>query len=350
MDLTAKSDPPATPDKGTKLPASTAAAKPEIKPTVEQEIEALKNRIDELENQVKAAQTAALADSADTAALKAAEKSLAAGGAAVPTAAPTAATSASPGFSSSSAGQDAAAPPATAAPAPPEISAQTTTKGEPFPGDWTWLNSNGHRPIARWQPSTSRRSFAPTQTTPWITTTPRTTTLGGSTETFRSDEWQLEQISVGGDIHINNVRGRILTMDGLFATTTPRNDASPSRGQWDLAGAYKYVSEAWGGYHWDVSSRPQRRCRHLRLVHRPFQLLQLRQLDLSAIIRFLEHTLVLQRPSHSMVSHEEAEDRAVDHQRLAVLCTLQRQAWPGRTDSLAPHALPGFCLEQLRSG
>ena len=31
-----------------------------------------------------------------------------------------------------------------AAPAPPEISAQRTTKGEPFPGDWTWLNGNGH--------------------------------------------------------------------------------------------------------------------------------------------------------------------------------------------------------------
>ena len=82
---------------------------------------------------------------------------------------------------------------------------------------------------------------------------PHDDSLGGSTETFRSDEWQLEQISIGGDIHIDNVRGRILTMDGLFATTTPRNDASPSRGQWDLANAYKYVSEAWGGYHWDVA-------------------------------------------------------------------------------------------------
>jgi hypothetical protein len=82
---------------------------------------------------------------------------------------------------------------------------------------------------------------------------PKDDTMGGATESFRSDEWQLEQISIGGDIRINNVRGRILTMNGLFATTTPRNDASPSRGQWDLAGAYKYVSEAWGGYHWDVA-------------------------------------------------------------------------------------------------
>ena len=73
---------------------------------------------------------------------------------------------------------------------------------------------------------------------------PKDDSLGGSTETFRADEWQLEQISVGGDIHINNVRGRILTMDGLFATTTPRNDASTSRGQWDLSGAYKAVLDA----------------------------------------------------------------------------------------------------------
>ena len=62
----------------------------------------------------------------------------------------------------------------------------------------------------------------------------------------------LEQVSVGGDIRIDNVRGRILTMNGLFATTTPRNDASYNRGQWNLSGAYRYFSEAWGGYHWDV--------------------------------------------------------------------------------------------------
>jgi hypothetical protein len=35
-------------------------------------------------------------------------------------------------------------------------------------------------------------------------------------------------------------------MDGLFATTTPRNDASDGVAQWDLKDAYKYVSEAWG--------------------------------------------------------------------------------------------------------
>jgi hypothetical protein len=39
----------------------------------------------------------------------------------------------------------------------------------------------------------------------------------------------------------------------LFATTTPRNDGSYGVGQWDLRGAYKYVSEAWGGYHFNVN-------------------------------------------------------------------------------------------------
>jgi hypothetical protein len=78
-------------------------------------------------------------------------------------------------------------------------------------------------------------------------------TMGGSTESFRNGEFQLEQISIGGDFHWQNVRGRLLTMDGLFATTTPRNDASAGVGQWDLRDAYRYVSEAYGGYHFDVS-------------------------------------------------------------------------------------------------
>ena len=78
-------------------------------------------------------------------------------------------------------------------------------------------------------------------------------TMGGSTESFRNGEFQEEQISVGGDFHWQNVRGRILTMMGLFATTTPRNDASAGVGQWDLRNAYRYVSEAYGGYHFNVN-------------------------------------------------------------------------------------------------
>ena len=146
----------------------------------------------------------------------------------------------------------AAAPPPAAAPAPPEISAETTTKEAPFPGDWTWLNSGGHNVDSPMSTKYFTPEFRADANFTLDYNHPEDDSLGGSTETFRSDEWQLEQISAGGDIRIQNVRGRILTMDGLFATTTVRNDGSPNRGQWDLANAYKYVSEAWGGYHWDV--------------------------------------------------------------------------------------------------
>jgi Putative beta-barrel porin-2, OmpL-like. bbp2 len=120
-------------------------------------------------------------------------------------------------------------------------------------GDFTWLNGNA-------------RTKAPIFDTKFYTpeirfdthymvsfNQPRDHTLGGSTEMFRSGEFQLEQISVGGDFHWNNVRGRVLYMGGLFAVTTPRNDASPAVGQWDITSAYKYTSEAWGGYHFDVA-------------------------------------------------------------------------------------------------
>jgi hypothetical protein len=150
-------------------------------------------------------------------------------------------------------GQAAPAPAPAAAPAAPEISAETTTKSAPFPGDWTWLNSNGHAVDSPMATKYFTPEFRADANYILDYNHPKDDTMGGATESFRSDEWQLEQMSIGGDIRIQNVRGRILTMDGLFATTTPRNDASPNRGAWDLAGAYKYISEGWGGYHWDVA-------------------------------------------------------------------------------------------------
>jgi hypothetical protein len=78
-------------------------------------------------------------------------------------------------------------------------------------------------------------------------------TIVGSTEEFRSGEFQIEQVSFGGDFHWENVRARFLALFGDFSTTTPRNDASSSVGQWDLPDAYRYFSEANAGYHFDVN-------------------------------------------------------------------------------------------------
>jgi len=125
---------------------------------------------------------------------------------------------------------------------------------EPFAyADWTWLNGTPRNKDAVWD----SKFFTPEIRfdTDFVSSLnhPEDDTLGGSTEIFRSNEVQVEQISVGGDFHWQNVRGRILTMGGMFAVTTPRNDGSVGRGQWDLTGAYKYFSEAYGGYHFNVN-------------------------------------------------------------------------------------------------
>jgi Putative beta-barrel porin-2, OmpL-like. bbp2/Carboxypeptidase regulatory-like domain len=80
---------------------------------------------------------------------------------------------------------------------------------------------------------------------------PHDHTIVGSTEEFRSGEFQIEQVSFGGNFHWDGVQARFLSMLGLFSVTTPRNDASAGVGEWDLQGAYKYMSEANAGYHWD---------------------------------------------------------------------------------------------------
>jgi hypothetical protein len=125
---------------------------------------------------------------------------------------------------------------------------------EPFAyADWTWLNGTPRNKDAVWD----SKFFTPEIRfdTDFVSSMnhPKDDTLGGSTEIFRSNEVQIEQISFGGDFHWQNVRGRVLTMGGMFGVTTPRNDASVGRGQWDLRGAYKYFSEAYGGYHFNVN-------------------------------------------------------------------------------------------------
>ena len=139
----------------------------------------------------------------------------------------------------------------TVADSTPNISAERTTKSAPFPGDWTWMNSNGRVVDSPMSTKYFTPEFRADTNYTWDHNHPSDDSMGGSTETFRSDEFQLEQLSFGGDIRVDNVRGRFLTMFGEWATTTPRNDASYNRGQWDLSDAYRYVSEAWGGYHFD---------------------------------------------------------------------------------------------------
>lgn len=124
---------------------------------------------------------------------------------------------------------------------------------EPFAfGDWTWLNGN---PRIKDLPLDSK-FFTPEIRFDlayiYDFAHPADDTIGGSAEVFRAQEFQLTQLGVGGDFHWDNVRGRIMTQVGMYSQTQPRNDASPARGQWSLADAYRYLAEAYGGYHFDV--------------------------------------------------------------------------------------------------
>jgi hypothetical protein len=131
--------------------------------------------------------------------------------------------------------------------------APSNQKAEPFSfADFTWLNGN---------PRTKDTPYATSFFTPEIRSDvdyvydfrhPKDDTIGGSSEVFRSNEVQLTQFGVGGDFHYDQVRARLMTQFGLYSETTPRNDASPARGQWNLADAYRYLSEAYGGYHFNV--------------------------------------------------------------------------------------------------
>jgi hypothetical protein len=124
---------------------------------------------------------------------------------------------------------------------------------EPFAfADFTWLTGNAR---------TKDTPYATEFFTPEIRVDanytydfrhPQDDTIGGSSEVFRSNEVQLTQLGVGGDFHYQNVRARVMTQFGMYSQTTPRNDASPARGQWNLDNAYRYVSEAYGGYHFNV--------------------------------------------------------------------------------------------------
>ena len=75
--------------------------------------------------------------------------------------------------------------------------------------------------------------------------------MGGSSELFREGEVQLEQLGIGGDFHYDNVRARFMTQFGAYSTATIRNDGSYANGEWDLADANRYLSEAYGGYHFN---------------------------------------------------------------------------------------------------
>ncbi len=123
---------------------------------------------------------------------------------------------------------------------------------EPFAfADFTWLTGNPRTKDSPLDTKAFTGEFRADTNYTYSFNRPQDDTISGSSEIFRHNEVQLTQLGIGGDFHVDNVRGRLMTQFGMYSQTTPRNDASPGRGQWNLDSAYRYISEAYGGYHWD---------------------------------------------------------------------------------------------------
>lgn len=136
-------------------------------------------------------------------------------------------------------------------PSPAVDSAKAST--EPFSRfDWTWLNGNSRQPKSVLDSKYFTGEFRADVTYIADFNHPADHTLSGTSESGRTGEVQLQQLGIGGDFHAGRAHGRLMTQFGLYSTMTARTDASPTRGQWRLDDAYRYLSEAYGGYHWDA--------------------------------------------------------------------------------------------------
>lgn len=125
---------------------------------------------------------------------------------------------------------------------------------EPFAfADFTWLNGNNRQEKAALDGEYFTGSFLLDVNYTSSNHHPIDHTVVGSTALSRDNEFTLAFLGFGGDFHYEGARGRVMTQFGLRSTVVPRNDGSVNRGQFNLDTALRYISEAYGGHHWDVS-------------------------------------------------------------------------------------------------
>ena len=142
--------------------------------------------------------------------------------------------------------------PSTAAATEAAVSASAADErpAEPFAfGDFTWLNGNNRQHTAALDSPMFTGSFLLDTNYTYSFAHPIDNTVVGSTALSRNNEFTLAFLGFGGDFHNGMARGRLMTQFGMRSTIVPRNDFSTTRGQYDLATALRYVSEAYGGIH-----------------------------------------------------------------------------------------------------
>jgi len=233
-------------------PGTSGAQQPA--PTVLEELSAMKRRIEKLEAELKAAKGEAVGASPTIPASSTVGESrtVLAPGTLDPSRTVAAVGDANPEAGAPSpADQSSSQPeaqPAAAAPAEPAVDLQT-----PFAfADFTWMNSNSRNHDEVLDGKYFSGEFRVDTNYMYDYNHPIDHTLDGTTEGERTGEFVIQALNIGGDFHAGNMQGRILTQFGAVSTAVPRNDASYSQGQWDLADAYRYMSEMYAGYHINV--------------------------------------------------------------------------------------------------
>ncbi len=115
-----------------------------------------------------------------------------------------------------------------------------------------------------WQNGSDRRTSPPVLTTKYFTgnimfdanythsyNNPNDNTVVGSTALARNNEMQVSSVNLGGEFNYENARAKIMMQFGTRSTVIPRNDYSVYKGQYQLDNAYRYLSEAYAGYHFN---------------------------------------------------------------------------------------------------
>jgi hypothetical protein len=157
-------------------------------------------------------------------------------------------------------------PPATTNPAPTaatppvgEAAAPAASDEPPAPfafGDFTWLNGGDRRHKPLLDTKYVHPIVLADVNYTYSFARPIDDTVVGSTALFRNNEIALTDIGIGADFqsddHGNYMRGKFLAQYGGRSTVVPRNDLSNLKGQFSLATAYRYLSEAYGGYHFNA--------------------------------------------------------------------------------------------------
>ena len=242
----------APPESTTTAPASaTAGGAQQPGLTVLDEINAMKKRIEKLEEELKAARgEAGIVSPAVPAGSTGAPRIPLPPGTLDTTQAVAAAANPEPGPGlPSSVDQSSSQPEAQPAPpAAPAVDTQT-----PFAyADFTWMNSNSRNHDEVLDGKYFSGEFRVDTNYMYDLNHPIDHTLDGTTEGERTGEFTIQALNIGGDFHAGNMQGRILTQFGAVSTAVPRNDASYSQGQWQLDNAYRYLSEMYAGYHINV--------------------------------------------------------------------------------------------------